>query len=588
MKRALLLSAVFAGLHLPATEAEGAIAPVLHRGKDALPRIQITLDGQAVALARDPNVPAEGEDDVVTYGGLRLAQRQSPLELTIDSLAGQRMPAVRIQTRMDGLEKEWRDHESMMWLVLRYLDENNQAVSSASFTRRGESPGWNGVPQQSRFHVRTDEAVVPDMARRMQLLLVSGGTPRTTGFWAVRRLRVARLEHVGASESEEGQTLFRLERLTGIHLESPQGNPEGWTRDGTSLRTAKLYQHAEGSEGVESMLALIDVDPTNTGGWLQLMREAVPVAPGQRLRIETEELYSIGRGGEISVEYRSLPVGNYVFQARVCDELGRPTGASLRIPVEVTPPFYATLWFRIFAVVLLVGAMLAAMRQWTRRNIARELERLERRRAVEEERTRLARDIHDEMGARLTQISLLAGRAQRTVHEGDEAYELVRQINGAAKELATALDEIVWAANPVHDTLDGLANYLSQYAGSVLSSAGIRCRLEIPPLLPSRPMSSGTRHRLMMAAKEALNNAIKHAEATEVHLALALEGDAFRLTVADNGKGFDAASVMRGNGLENLRRRLAEAGGSCEIDARPGSGTRVTLSLLLPAEEARP
>jgi signal transduction histidine kinase len=326
--------------------------------------------------------------------------------------------------------------------------------------------------------------------------------------------------------------------------------------------------------------------PDDTGGWLQKFPAAAPVVPGQRLRlVRSRRMYSIGRGDDSVVTFRQLPVGRYVFRARATDEFGRPTGPSLRIPVEMLPPFYQTAWFRLLAVGVGLAAAFAVIRYLTWRKMQVQLQRLERQRAVEEERTRLARDLHDEMGARLTQIALLATRAQPPGSADDPAHEPVRQIHEAVRELATALDEIVWAANPTLDTLEGFGNYLTLYAGRLLRDGGLRCRLEIPTLLPARTLTSATRHRLMMAVKEALTNVLKHAGAAEVRITLTLTGDLLEVTVADDGRGFDPATVARRNGLDNLSHRLAEAGGVCEIESRPGAGACVRLQLPLPAQE---
>jgi signal transduction histidine kinase len=250
--------------------------------------------------------------------------------------------------------------------------------------------------------------------------------------------------------------------------------------------------------------------------------------------------------------------------------------------VEVRPPFYAATWFRLLGAVLLIAALLGGVRYFSWRKMQRELQRLERHRAVAEERTRLARDLHDEMGSRFTQISLLAGRALHSAPADESVREPIRNINGAVKELASALEEIVWAANPLHDTLEGFSNYLSQYTGAVLRDAGLRCRLDIPTTLPPRTLPSGLRHRLMMAVKEALNNALKHAHATEVCVRLELDGARLLLTVSDDGDGFDPVTVKRGNGLDHLQRRMEEVGGTCGVESRLASGTCVRLTVTLP------
>ena len=540
----------------------------------------IVLGGRALELGLDPQSDASGE---TPYRGLSFLQREFPLTIDMGTAPPGKPPVVRLRSRLEGWQDEWQDHDGQMWLVLRFLDGSNRAVSSAAFIRKGESPGWGGLPQNSRLHRRVDEAIVPEHTSRVQILIVSGGTPFTTGFWAIRSLQLT--ASVEGSESTSAPPGYRLDRLRGMNLESPQGNPDGWLRDGTGLSTPRLYSHAGDERKPEPLLALVDADPTNTGAWLQMARDAVAVVPGQRLRLECEEMHSIGRGGQAEVIFRALPVGNYTFRVWATDELGRPTGPSLRLPVEVMPPFYATLWFRLLGVGLIAAGMLGGVRYFAWRKLQRELQRLERSRAVDEERTRMARDIHDEMGARFTQISLLAGRALQSAPADESVREPIRNINGAAKELASALEEIVWAANPSHDSLEGFSNYLSQYAGAVLRDAGLRCRLDIPALLPALAFPSGLRHRLMMAVKEALNNALKHAAATEVRVQLELAGQRLLVTVADNGCGFDPATVKHGNGLDHLVRRMEEAGGNCAVESKVGGGTRVRLDVPLPTAE---
>lgn len=539
---------------------------------------KLVLGGQSIPVAGRARPDGIGE---MSYEEIALRPGEFPLSIGLDTAAPGKPPVVRLRTRLEGWEEEWHDHAGQMYLVLRFLDEENRAVSSESFIREGNSPGWGGLPQNSRWHRQVNQVEVPERSRRVQILIVSGGTPRTTGFWAVRRLRLT----VQATENETtpGTPLYQLETLSGPGLESPRGNPNGWLRDGTGLDIPVLYSSAEQDGEPEPLLALVDANPDNTGGWLQKLTAAATVTPGQHLRLEVEEKYSVGRGRDADVAFTSLPVGEYVFRAWATDELGRPTGPSLRLPLEVRPPFYATGWFRLIGAGLLTGVLLGGVRYYSWRKMQREMQRLDRRRAVEEERTRLARDLHDEMGSRFTQISLLAGRALIAAPADEAVREPIRNINGAVKELASALEEIVWAANPTSDTLEGFSNYLTQYSGAVVRDARLRCRLDIPVALPERSLPSGIRHRLMMAVKEALNNALKHAQATEVSVRLELDGARLVVTVADNGSGFDPATVRRGNGLDHLERRMVEIGGSCTIESQPAGGTRIRLAVPLPA-----
>jgi signal transduction histidine kinase len=216
----------------------------------------------------------------------------------------------------------------------------------------------------------------------------------------------------------------------------------------------------------------------------------------------------------------------------------------------------------------------------------RKVERLERQRAIERERARIAKDIHDDLGASLTRITLLSQSARSDLDNPAQAAANLDRIYRTAREVTRAMDEIVWAVNPQHDSLDSLASYLGRYAQDFLGAANVRCRLDFPVYLPAWPLSAEVRHNLFLAFKEALHNVVKHAAASEVRLSLALPESVFSLGVEDNGAGFAANSGAlerppeparpgRGHGITNMRRRLAEIGGSCEIQSAPGQGTRI-------------
>jgi signal transduction histidine kinase len=165
------------------------------------------------------------------------------------------------------------------------------------------------------------------------------------------------------------------------------------------------------------------------------------------------------------------------------------------------------------------------------------------------------------------------------------AAAVVEQIFDTARDATRALDEIVWAVNPRHDSLEGLVTYMGKFAQDYLAALNVRCRLELPVQLPDWPLTADVRHNLFLAFKEALNNTVKHAEASEVTIVLRVDDVGYTLEVRDNGRGLSAdgtrsASRDRassGNGLENLRRRLAAIGGSCEITSVPGRGTNVSF-----------
>jgi signal transduction histidine kinase len=209
-------------------------------------------------------------------------------------------------------------------------------------------------------------------------------------------------------------------------------------------------------------------------------------------------------------------------------------------------------------------------------------ERAESRHALEQERARIAKDLHDDLGANLTQIIFLSERVEGAQPGAPEAARWFDLIPATARRTIQSLDEIVWAINPQNDSLESLANYLSQFAQQHLALAHARCILDVPTVLPAMALSTEVRHNLLLAAREALQNAVTHAGASEVRLSLKLNKDGLNITIADNGSGFDPGSVPEpGNGLENMRQRMRGLGGRLELHSQPGQGT--TVGLWLPA-----
>jgi signal transduction histidine kinase/ligand-binding sensor domain-containing protein len=292
--------------------------------------------------------------------------------------------------------------------------------------------------------------------------------------------------------------------------------------------------------------------------------------------------------------YNYIPPGTYSFQVIACNNDGvwNKTGASLKF--EVLPYFWQTTWFHVVGGV--ATALAAGGVVWfdTRRRMRRRLERAERQRDIERERTRIARDIHDDLGAQLTRITMLSESASEPEADPHKTADGIRRIYDTARELTRSMDEIVWAVNPRHDTLESLATYLEKFAQDWLAGVGIRCRLDLPLQFPEWHLTSEARHNVFLAFKEALHNAVKHSGASEVLIQMAVKEKSFELVIADNGRGFAAGETTKpvsaaqgraasGNGLENMKRRLAAIGGNCEIQSAPGAGTKVVFSVRLKA-----
>jgi ligand-binding sensor domain-containing protein/signal transduction histidine kinase len=278
--------------------------------------------------------------------------------------------------------------------------------------------------------------------------------------------------------------------------------------------------------------------------------------------------------------YNHLHSGHYRFLVMACnnDGLWNPKEASLTL--ELLPRFWQTDWFLGLSGLTLLGGLAGSIRYLSLKRLRRRLAALEQQHAVEKERARIAKDIHDDLGASLTQITLLSDRLESET--ADELRANTRKISATAREMAQSLDEIVWAVNPQHDTVEGLIEYLSQSADEFLEDSPIRSRLKLPTKLPVCPIPAEVRHQLFLAFKEALNNAVKHASASEIQIEFVAETTRFQISIIDNGRGFDpAAPLTRGNGLLNMRKRLEALRGSFELFSAPNRGTEIKMTIPL-------
>jgi len=272
-------------------------------------------------------------------------------------------------------------------------------------------------------------------------------------------------------------------------------------------------------------------------------------------------------GTERRARYNNLRPGDYRFRVIACNNDGvwNDTGATLALLLQ--PHFWETWWFRsgvVVATALLLGLLYRF--------------RVQRLRAIENLRIQIAADLHDDVGARLTKVAMVTESLDRATVNTDASKVHIRNISRTTREIVQAMDEIVWTINPKNDTLEDLASYLFRHAEDFFQNSGVRCRMDLPLTLPAHHLSTQQRHNLFMAVKEALNNVLKHASATEVRLGLRVEGDRLSISIVDDGCGFAVDQVgSDGNGLVNMRQRLDRIGGRLKLKSRPGCGTSIIM-----------
>jgi len=254
--------------------------------------------------------------------------------------------------------------------------------------------------------------------------------------------------------------------------------------------------------------------------------------------------------------------------------------------------FWQTWWFSGAMALVVLAAVGALVRVVERRKYQLQLQRAEQQHALEQERARIAQDLHDDLGSQLTRLTLLSGlvRADKDHPEQVEAH--ASKLSQAANQTVRALEEIVWAVRPGSDTLQSLVDYIAHFANELFDGNSTRCRLDLPHDLPALPLPPDMRHNIFLIVKEALTNALKHAGAREVQVHAKVYGRMLEIRVQDDGKGFSPEAFTEGrrNGLGNMRRRAQAIDGKLDFETAPGHGTTMKLSVKLrePTPEAVP
>jgi ligand-binding sensor domain-containing protein/signal transduction histidine kinase len=297
-----------------------------------------------------------------------------------------------------------------------------------------------------------------------------------------------------------------------------------------------------------------------------------------KYRMDGHETSWTDAGNERVARYPKLPPGNYRFEVTAENEDGVWNDTDSVLAVTVQPYFWETTWFRAVAIIFILAIVAASVRFISTQKFRRQLRQ---QASLEKERSRIARDLHDQLGANLTQVALLSEMAVADKNSPADVEDSAQQISETARETTRSLDEIVWAINPANDTLEGLANYAGKYAQDYFALAGLRYRSDLPPQLPAVNIPPEVRHNVFFAFKEAVNNVVKHAQASEAWVRLQLSPDYFTLSIEDNGRGLDldANAASARNGLKNMRQRMADIHGEFSIAAGANGGTIVRLTV---------
>src|ERR1019366_5062202 len=278
------------------------------------------------------------------------------------------------------------------------------------------------------------------------------------------------------------------------------------------------------------------------------------------------------------VNYQHILPGEYTFHVQACNAGGVWSDQDTTLAVSALPFFWETTWFRATSILTLSGCFAGILWWGLRRRYKQRLARLQTVNAIERERLRISKDMHDHVGGVLTQVSQLSDMGLNETEDKALVKNRFERIGNRARIAVQALDEIVWATNPKNDNLASFAEYVSRFSDEFFEYTSIRCWQEVPATFPALPLRAEVRHNVFLAVREAFNNALKHSKCSEVWLRIKLEEGQATVEVEDNGCGFNPAQpAAGGNGLENMRARLAEDGGQTVLISAPGKGTRIRL-----------
>jgi signal transduction histidine kinase len=274
------------------------------------------------------------------------------------------------------------------------------------------------------------------------------------------------------------------------------------------------------------------------------------------------------------VQYANLSTGKYAVQLKAASANGVMAPNIITIPFEIAPPFWKRAWFIGLLSIAAITIFGLIIRYISQRNLKEKLLLLEKEQAVEKERNRISRDMHDDLGSGLTKIAIMSEVVKKQIHEPEKARQQLENISQSSRELVDNLQDIIWVLNPKNDTLESLAAYIREYALKFFEPFETDLEFNYPEKFPLVKLSEETRRNIFLVAKESFNNIAKHAWCDKVNISIAYNPALLKLMIRDDGKGFDPVEVrLFGNGLINMQSRVEQIGGKYEVESKKGEGT---------------
>ncbi len=295
-------------------------------------------------------------------------------------------------------------------------------------------------------------------------------------------------------------------------------------------------------------------------------------------------------GNRREARYTNLSPGTYTFRVKGSNDDGVWNDAGIAVEVTIVPPFWRRLWFLVLSGCGVVVFFGASIRYLSVRKLRREIEFLERQRALDQERQvtrdRIARDLHDEVSSTLSSMSLFVESSQHRLRDaGKDAGLVLDKLHNLARDAEDAMEQAVWSLSSHHDRLGDLIARIRDVASEECFDNNIRCEVIVAPLSEDFLLREQVRKNVYLIFKESLTNTVKHAQSRSVFVTVGIDEAMFRLTVRDDGRGFvpeqPAPKSRGGNGLKNMLSRAHEIDATLSVESQPGKGATVTLAVQI-------
>jgi len=499
-------------------------------------------------------------------GTVTLGPLVSRLQIDCDVTEHAVRKGYRLQYLLEGLDNEWQLFNGNMTIYFRWKDEQQNLLELKGFPSEGKSPGWTKEWQSAPLSTQTNRIVVPPQAKELEIQLTSGNGP-VAGICFIDDFKI--------TVERTGEVLFFDDFETEASLSR-------WQAGGLMKGMARIVSRQQEEMRENKMLSIFDDSASAYAVWSCILPFGDRKHASETLLVEWKQMHSIGRCSPGSFTYLNLPAGEWTLKLRRAHPLTEEPvpDTDLEFRIEVPKVLWKRTWFQLACITGLLAILALVLFIVERMKWMRRLAATEHQRMLETERIRIARDIHDEIGHRLTLIGILAQNLSPETSQ--EAGQAIRK---AAQDTVLSMSEIVWAVNPRNDNLENLVGFLSRFVREFLNGTSLQAEIRIPVEIPQMAISADARRQVLMLLKEALNNCAKHAKGTIVSVAITFQKGYMSMSISDNGIGFDLKEMSKttGNGLRNMAARIQSLGGTWELHSAQGQGTTIHFKIPLEA-----